>query len=64
MRVEGYYPKGKRWWVPAARERRQRNEMPAHHNLEAYLGSYMEGAGIVDGAKSPFSVPPPGAPAR
>jgi hypothetical protein len=28
--------------------------MPAHHNLEAYLDSYIEAAGIRDGGKSPL----------
>jgi integrase/recombinase XerD len=28
--------------------------MPAHHNLEAYLDSYIEAAGIRDGGKTPL----------
>jgi integrase len=28
--------------------------MPAHHNLEAYLDSYIEAAGIRDGGKAPL----------
>ncbi|HVC59350.1 MAG TPA: site-specific integrase [Acetobacteraceae bacterium] len=39
MRVEDYYPKGKRWWVRLHEKRGKRHEMPAHHNLEAYLDS-------------------------
>src|SRR5208283_1479970 len=37
MRVEDYYPKGKRWWVRLHEKGGKRHEMPAHHNLEAYL---------------------------
>ncbi len=37
LRVEDYYPKGKRWWVRLHEKGGKRHEMPAHHNLEAYL---------------------------
>jgi site-specific recombinase XerD len=37
MRVEDYYPNGKRWWVRLHEKGGKRHEMPAHHNLEAYL---------------------------
>ena len=52
MRVEDYYPKGKRWWVRLHEKGGKRHEMPAHHNLEAYLDAYIEAAGIRDGGKS------------
>ena len=54
MRVEDYYPKGKRWWVRLHEKGGKRHEMPAHHNLEAYLDAYIEAAGIRDGGKSPL----------
>jgi site-specific recombinase XerD len=54
MRVEDYYPKGKRWWVRLHEKGGKRHEMPAHHNLEAYLDSYMEAAGIRDAGKVPL----------
>ncbi|MGE0282193.1 MAG: tyrosine-type recombinase/integrase [Rhizobiaceae bacterium] len=54
MRVEDYYPKGKRWWVRLHEKGGKRHEMPAHHNLEAYLDSYIEKAGIRDAAKTPI----------
>jgi hypothetical protein len=41
MRVEDYYPNGKRWWVRLHEKGGKRHEMPAHHNLEAYLDAYM-----------------------
>jgi site-specific recombinase XerD len=52
MRVEDYYPKGKRWWVRLHEKGGKRHEMPAHHNLEAYLNAYVEAAGIRDAGKS------------
>src|SRR5260370_4188117 len=30
------------------------HEMPAHHNLEAYLDAYIEAAGIADAKRSPL----------
>ena len=54
MRVEDYYPKGKRWWVRLHEKGGKRQEMPSHHNLEAYLDSYIEGAGIGDSSKAPL----------
>jgi site-specific recombinase XerD len=54
MRVEDYYPKGKRWWVRLHEKGGKRHEMPAHHNLETYLDTYIEAAGIGDAGKSPL----------
>ena len=54
MRVEDYYPKGKRWWVRLHEKGGKRHEMPAHHNLEAYLDIYIERAGISDDDKTPL----------
>ena len=54
MRVEDYYPKGKRWWVRLHEKGGKRHEMPAHHNLEAYLDAYISAAGIRDGGKDPL----------
>ena len=64
MRVEDYYPKGKRWWVRLHEKGGKRHEMPAHHTLEAYLDAYIEAAGIRGGGKTPSSAPPSAAPAR
>ena len=52
MRVDDYYPKGKRWWVRLHEKGGKRHEMPAHHNLEAYLDAYIQAAGIGDDGKS------------
>jgi site-specific recombinase XerC len=54
MRVEDYYPKGKRWWVRLHEKGGKRHEMPTHHTLEAYLDAYIEVAGIRDGGKAPL----------
>ena len=54
MRVEDYYPNGKRWWVRLHEKGGKRHEMPAHHNLEAYLDAYIDAAGIRDGGKAPL----------
>ena len=54
MRVEDYYPQGKRWWVRLHEKGGKRHEMPAHHNLEAYLDTYIEAAGIREDSKDPL----------
>jgi integrase len=54
MRVEDYYPQGKRWWVRLHEKGGKRHEMPAHHNLEAYLDAYIHAAGIHEDRKSPL----------
>jgi integrase len=54
MRVEDYYPQGKRWWVRLHERGGKRHEMPAHHNLEAYLDAYIEAAGLRDDGKVPL----------
>ena len=54
MRVEDYYPKGKRWWVRLHEKSGKRHEMPAHHNLEAYLDAYIKAAGIGEEGKGPL----------
>jgi hypothetical protein len=52
MRVEDYYPKGKRWWFRLHEKGGKRHEMPAHHNLEAYLDAYIEAAVYQTGVAS------------
>jgi len=38
MRVEDYYPGGKRWWVRLHEKGGKRHEMPAHHSSPAVAG--------------------------
>src|ERR1700675_192441 len=54
MRVEDYYPQGKRWWVRLHEKGGKRHEMPAHHKLEAYIDEYVLAAGIRDDSKGPL----------
>lgn len=54
MRVEDYYGQGKRWWVRLHEKGGKRHEMPAHHNLEAYLDAYLEAAKMIDAKKTPL----------
>jgi site-specific recombinase XerD len=54
MRVEDYYPEGKRWWVRLHEKGGKRHEMPAHHKLENYLDEYIAAAGLREAAKGPL----------
>ena len=54
MRVEDYYPLDKRWWVRLHEKGGKRHEMPAHHNLEAYLDAYIDATGIREEKKTPL----------
>jgi site-specific recombinase XerD len=51
MRVEDYYPQGKRWWVRLHEKGGKQHEMPAHHKLEAFLDEYLQQAGIAQDRK-------------
>ena len=46
MRVQDYYPAGKRWWVRLHEKGGKHHEMPAHHKLEQFLDEYVRAAGI------------------
>jgi site-specific recombinase XerD len=54
MRVEDYYPDGKRWWVRLHEKGGKRHEMPAHHKLEQFLDEYLAAAGIREDGKTPL----------
>src|SRR3954468_19126030 len=54
MRVEDYYPNGKRWWVRLHEKGGKRHEMPAHHKLEAFIDEYLAAAGIRDNGRGPL----------
>jgi site-specific recombinase XerD len=54
MRVEDYYPAGKRWWVRLHEKGGKRHEMPAHHKLEQFIDEYLDAAGIRDAGKTPL----------
>ena len=54
MRVEDYFPQGKRWWLRLHEKGGKNHEMPVHHTLEAYLDSYVRAAGIGEDKNSPL----------
>src|SRR5271168_150347 len=54
MKVEDYYPEGKRWWVRLHEKGGKRHEMPAHHKLEAFIDEYLVAAGIREDGKTPL----------
>jgi hypothetical protein len=58
MRVEDYYPGGKRWWVRLHEKGGKRHEMPAHHKLEQFLDEYLAAAGIRENGKTPLPCSP------
>ena len=51
MRVEDYFPQGKRWWLRLHEKGGKHHEMPVHHTLEAYLDAYVQAAGISEEKK-------------
>lgn len=51
MRVEDYYPEGKRWWLRLHEKGGKRHEMPAHHKLEAFIDEYVKAAGVGEDGK-------------
>jgi integrase/recombinase XerD len=54
MQVEDYFANGKRWWFRLYEKGGKRHEVPAHHNAEAYLDSYIDAAGIWEEKKGPL----------
>lgn len=54
LRVEDYYPVGKRWWLRLHEKGGKHHEMPAHHSLQQYLDVYIEAAGIEQDKRSPL----------
>jgi hypothetical protein len=54
MKVEDTYSERRRLWVRLSEKGGKRHEMPCHHNLEAYLTAYIEGAGLAPDPKGPL----------
>lgn len=54
MKVEDYYQNGKRWWIRLHEKGGKFHEVPAHHNLEAYIDAYIEAAGLAQDRKGPL----------
>lgn len=54
MKVDDYYPNGKRWWIRLHEKGGKFHEVPVHHKAEEHLDAYMKAAGIADQAKGPL----------
>ena len=54
MKVEDYYPNGKRWWLRLHEKGGKFHELPAHHALEEYLDAYLEAGGLANNRKAPL----------
>jgi len=64
MKVEDYYQNGKRGWFRLHEKAGKRQEVPAHHNAEAFMDAYLHAAGVRDEKKDPLfrerrQAPPP-----
>lgn len=46
MNVDDYFSQGRRMWFRLHEKGGKRHEVPAHHNAEAYMDSYLEAAGL------------------
>ena len=49
MRFEDVYVQARRTWVRLHEKGGKQHEMPCHHNLEAWLHAYIDGAQLTDG---------------
>jgi len=54
MKVEDYYQQGHRFWIRLHEKGGKRHEMPAHHNLDAYLSAYIDVAGLAEERHTPL----------
>jgi site-specific recombinase XerD len=54
MKVDDAYVQNRRLWVRLHEKGGKRHEMPCHHNLESYLGAYLDGSGIRHDPKGPL----------
>ena len=46
MRVEDYYPNGKRWWFRLHEKGGKFHEVPAHHTAEELMDAYLKEVGL------------------
>lgn len=54
MKIEDYYPQGKRWWLRLHEKGGKRHDVPCHHTLEEYLDAYLTTADLWDQKKEPL----------
>jgi site-specific recombinase XerD len=54
MKVEDYYPQGKRWWLRLHEKGGKRHDVPCHHTLEKYLDAYCDAVQLWEQKKTPL----------
>ena len=54
MNVADYYPQGRRMWFRLHEKGGKYHEVPAHHNAEEYVDTYLAAAGIADEKHGPL----------
>lgn len=54
MKVEDVFVAQRRLWVCLHEKGGKRQQMPCHHNLEAYLSAYIEGCGLASDPRGPL----------
>lgn len=54
MKVQDYYPQGKRSWIRLHEKGGKFHEVPCHHKAEEYLDAYVEAAELKDKPKTPL----------
>jgi site-specific recombinase XerD len=54
MKVEDVFTQNRRLWVRLREKGGKQHAMPCHHNLEAYLTAYIDGAGLASDPKGPL----------
>jgi integrase len=54
MQVEDYYPVNERWWIRLQEKGGKRHEMPAHHELETFMNSYIQLARLTNETGTPL----------
>ena len=54
MKIEDVFTRNRRLWVRLRERGGKLHAMPCHHNLEAYLTAYINGAGLAEDPKWPL----------
>ena len=54
LKVEDYYPDGKRWWFRFREKGGKQHQVPVHHAAEAYLDAYLLAGGVGEQKKAPL----------
>jgi integrase len=54
MKIEDYYPEGKRWKLRLHEKGGKEHSVPVHHSLEEYLDAYLDAAHLRGDPKGPL----------